>query len=681
MKKIALLIGVNDYKHESEIGALRGCVNDTKIMARVLKRRFGFAKEDITFLWNEEATRDSIIKELKRIVENCESNDTIVFYFSGHGTRRIAREANKPDNLDETIMPYDTRFESAIHRDIRDSELRNWMALLMEKAADVHLFLDCCHSGSLVRGGEDGRNGRKNKGIDTDRRREISSTSVESPAPPQRSNPDAFPAPLVDWQSLSNFYSLLSACRRDEPAKEFPVTRDGKYHGVFTYFLVRELEQASENFTYQDVFEQLCIKIKAKSFMQSPQIEGNAARQLFSRVEAEAMKYVLVEKRSQNKAVLSAGAVHGVTTKSEWAVYPPQTKYPSPENKIGNVVIAGIDVITSDAKITQESKIHKISEGCRAVEEIHYYDEQKKSVYIDSPLSELRQIQMSELRQIQKNLAKDIKASSWLKLAETKDEADFLVSLSMNSPANDLHVEILQDGEEPFLLKMSNLDDGAPETIRRNLEKLTKYSMILELENPSSDLKDSVEFTLLQQVGKNWREAEPVYKNLPKYAEGEQIAFQIINKSSSQIYVSVLDFGLTKRISLLYPQRAASQKLASTSAARKINPEIGILKKGLLPVPNDTIILTIPNEAFITELPELNTKGGIEVFKLIVTSQETNFSFIEQTGLKTREKPETALERLIFKYSNETRTREAGFKINEQGDWFTINRGFYLCRT
>lgn len=671
MKKRALLIGVNDYQYKYEIGTLKGCVNDTKIMASVLKRRFGFAKEDITFLWNEEATRNSIIRKLNHILEHCESNDTIVFYFSGHGTRRIAKEANKPDNLDETIMPYDTRFESRIHRDIRDSELRNWMALLMKKRADVHLFFDCCHSGSIVRGGGETRNGRQNKGMDTDKLREVSSTSVES-AVQESDNTDAFPPPLVDWQSLSDFYSLLSACRRDEPAKEFPVTKDGKYHGVFTYFLVQELEKASKNFTYQDIFEQLCIKIKAKSFLQSPQIEGNAARQLFSRAEVDTMKYVIVEKRSQNKAVLSAGAAHGVTAKSEWAVYPPGTKHPSPENKIGNAVIAAVDVITSVAEITEESKLHKISEGCRAVEEIRYYKEQKKSVYINSTSSELRQIEAI--------IAKDIKASSWLKPDGTKDEADFIISLSTDESANEIQVEILQEGEEPFLLKMPNLDTGSLGNIRRNLEKLTKYSMILELENPLSDLKDSVEFTLLQKVGGKWREAEPVYKNLPKYVEAEQIAFQVTNNSPSRIYVSVLDLGLTKRISLLYPQRAASQNLAPTSAARKLNPGLGILTKGVLPIPNDTIILVIPAEAFIAELPGLNKEGGMEVFKLMVTTKQTNFGFIEQSGVKTREKTESALEQLLYKYLNETKTREAEFKISEPGDWFTINRGFYLCK-
>lgn len=671
MKKRALLIGVNEYQYKNEIRTLNGCVNDTKIMASVLKRRFGFAKEDLTFLRNEEATRASIIKELKQILEDCESNDTIVFYFSGHGTRRIAKEANKPDNLDETIMPYDTRFDYRIHRDIRDSELRNWMALLMKNNADVHIFLDCCYSGSLVRGGGRAGKSQHNRGIDTDILRDVSSNTTEIVG--QESGfTDAFPPSQIDWQSLSDFYSLLSACRRNEPAKEFSAFGDGKYHGVFTYFLVQELEKASKNFTYQDVFEQVCIEVKAKSFLQSPQIEGNTARRIFSRIEIDTMNYVVVEKRSQNEAVLSAGAVHGITSKSKWAIYLPGTKHPSPENKIGNAVITEVDVINSVAKITEKSKLHKISEGCRAVEEIRYYEDKKKSVHLTAVSRELQQIAAL--------IAKDIKKSAWLKLSETENEVDFSVDLSNAKSAKEIRVEILQKGEEPFLLKIPDLDIGALQNICRNLEKLTKYSMVLELKNPLSDLRDSIKFTLLQRVRGKWQEAEPIYQNLPKYIEGEQIAFQVTNNSPKQIYVSILDLGLTKRISLLYPQKAASQSLAPRSAATQLNPNLGVLTKGILPIPNDMIFLVIPSEAFITKLSGLNKKGSIEVFKLFVTTKQTNFSFIEQGGIKTREKPESALEQLLYKYLNETKTREAGFKTSEQGDWFTINRGFYLCK-
>lgn len=686
MKKRALLIGINNYQYKNEIGGLQGCVNDTELMSSVLQSNFGFGKDDIIFLWNEEATKEGIVIQLKRILEDCESDDTIVFYFSGHGTRRKAREANKPDNFDETILPHDTRLEAHISRDIHDSELRNWMALLTEKTSDIHLFLDCCHSGSMVRDGKELGNIRNVRGIYTDELREISSTPLKIPVQPDSY---LFPPPAIDWSSISDFYSMLTACGKDERAKEFPVTINGKskYHGAFTYFLVQELVKAPARFTYQDIFEQICIRMKAvSSLSQSAQIEGNSARQPFSNVEINTMKYVPVDNHDRDEITLSAGMIHGLTVDSEWAVYEPGTKYPSPEEKLGNVKIVEVDVITSTAKIMKGNKTHKISAGCRAVEEIHYYKDQKKSVYIDSPLT--------ELREIEKIITTDVKKSSWLRLTHTKIGADFIVALSKSGSAgkiaDKIQAEIIQvngKDDEQVLLEMLNLPRDGCKKIRQNLEKMSKYFMILNLENsssnflkvkdPSSDLKELVEFTLLQKVNGEWQKAEPAYRNLPKYAEGEQIAFQVINKSSIPIYVSVLDLGLTKRISLLYPQKDASEKIAQGAGQKK--PDRGILRKGLIPIPNDTITLCIPADAFITELPGINKKGGVEVFKLMITTKQTNFSFIEQTGLKSRGRPESALEDLFYKYLAEMRTRDAEFKIAKQDDWFTINRAFYLC--
>jgi hypothetical protein len=677
MKKRALLIGINNYQYKNEIGGLQGCVNDTELMASVLQRKFGFGKDDITFLWNEKATKDGIVIQLRRILEDCESNDTIVFYFSGHGTRRKAREANKPDNFDETILPHDTRAEPYLSRDIHDSELRNWMALLTEKTSNIHIFFDCCHSGSMVRDGKECVNVRNVRGIVTDELREISTTPVKIPVQPDSS---LFSAPAVDWSSLSDFYSMLTACGKDERAKEFPVPVNGnsKYHGAFTYFLVQELEKAPAKFTYQDIFEQLCIAMKAKSSLsQSAQIEGNSARQPFSSVEINTMKYVPVENRAQDKIILSAGMIQGLTVNSEWAVYEPGAKYPSPEEKLGNVKIVDVDVISSTAKIMKGNKTHKISAGCRAVEEIHYYKDQKKSVYIDSPLT--------GLREIEKIVATDVKASSWLRLTNTKVGANFIVALSMPGSAGKIagkvRAEILQvNGEDDaqVLLEMPNLNRDGFGKIRQNLEKLSKYFMILNLENSSSNLKELVEFTLLQKVKGKWQKAEPVYRNLPKYVEGEQIAFQVVNKSSIPIYVSVLDLGLTKRISLLYPQKDASEKIAQGAGQK--NPDRGILRKGLIPIANDTMTLSIPTDTFLSKLPGINKKGGVEVFKLMITTGQTNFSFIQQAGLKSRGTPKSALEDLFYKYLAEMRTRDAEFDIAKQDDWFTINRAFYLCK-
>ena len=76
MKKIALVIGINDYNHFEK---LDNSINDAVDMSSFLKKN-GF---DVTVLYDlKKAELESAIKEYKEKIDN----DTIaVFYYSGHG--------------------------------------------------------------------------------------------------------------------------------------------------------------------------------------------------------------------------------------------------------------------------------------------------------------------------------------------------------------------------------------------------------------------------------------------------------------------------------------------------------------------------------------------------------------------------------------------------------------------
>jgi hypothetical protein len=674
MKKSALLVGINNYLHFESRG-LKGCVNDTEIVAFVLKTHFGFRSDEITLLSDHEATRHAIVQELKRILETCESNDTIVFYFSGHGSRRQSGDPNKMDGVEETIITHDSGLGPSMDRDIRDSDFRDWIALLAKKTSNIHLFFDSCHSGSMTRDGFTIGSG-KARGIETDESREISLSHVER-SPRRLEYAGIFSSfskdsPKGNWLSLSDHYSLLTACRKNELAKECEIVENGTrtYYGAFTYFLMREIIR-SKNCTYQDVFEQLQLAIRAESFSQTPQIEGVKTRRPFDHGEIETMKYVLVAERSKDKIALAAGAVHGLTANSEWSVYEPGTKLPLPENKIGYARIVNVGVITTKAKIIKEDNVRQISPGCRAVEEIHYHKNEKKSVYIDAFAS--------ELKQIKENIARDIQASSWIKLVNTKDEADFIVSISMKrskkEAADKLHVDILQADNESILLKMPALGGNEFRKVSETLEKLGRYSVISALENPSSKLAGLIDFTLFQKIKGEWRKAEPVYNNLPQFVEGEQIAFQVRNRSTIPLYVGVLDLGLTKNITLLFPNKAANDRIGAKTGS---NENLGILKAGM--ESEGPITLSIPGETFLHEFPDINKKGGLEIFKLIVTTDQTSLSFNEQPGLTTRGSSDSPLEELLNRYSGNMQTWEAKIETGDQTDWFAINRGFYLFK-
>ena len=118
--KWALLIGINAYPNLTKFEQLKGCVNDARLMAGVLKDRFGFPEDHVTVLEEAEATRAGILAALDALAERAGTDDIVVLYYAGHGSQITDLEGDEPDGLDETIVPYDGVRESGPNTDITD---------------------------------------------------------------------------------------------------------------------------------------------------------------------------------------------------------------------------------------------------------------------------------------------------------------------------------------------------------------------------------------------------------------------------------------------------------------------------------------------------------------------------------------------------------------------------------
>lgn len=75
-KKLALVIGTNDYKSEN---SLQSPVNDAQDVHEKLETMYF----DVTQVLN--ATLNDMKLSLETFAERIESNDIVVFYFAGHG--------------------------------------------------------------------------------------------------------------------------------------------------------------------------------------------------------------------------------------------------------------------------------------------------------------------------------------------------------------------------------------------------------------------------------------------------------------------------------------------------------------------------------------------------------------------------------------------------------------------
>ena len=81
-RRFAFLVGIDNYANGLQ--PLQGCVTDVALQKEVLEHRFGFS--EIVTLTDREASREAIERTfMEAIVDRVDSNDSVVFHFSGYG--------------------------------------------------------------------------------------------------------------------------------------------------------------------------------------------------------------------------------------------------------------------------------------------------------------------------------------------------------------------------------------------------------------------------------------------------------------------------------------------------------------------------------------------------------------------------------------------------------------------
>ncbi len=85
-RRKALLIGINYFNQRGE---LRGCINDVRNMSAYLNENFGYAREDMVILTDDQQnpmsqpTKANILRAMHWLVKDARPNDSLFFHFSG----------------------------------------------------------------------------------------------------------------------------------------------------------------------------------------------------------------------------------------------------------------------------------------------------------------------------------------------------------------------------------------------------------------------------------------------------------------------------------------------------------------------------------------------------------------------------------------------------------------------
>ncbi|KAK4960400.1 Ca(2+)-dependent cysteine protease [Elasticomyces elasticus] len=148
-RRKALLIGINYF---SQRGQLRGCINDVKNMSTYLNQHFGYKREDMVTLTDDQQsamsqpTKANILRAMHWLVKDARPNDSLFFHYSGHGGQTKDLDGDEEDGYDEVIYPVD--FRQAGH--IVDDEMHRVMVSPLQPGVRLTAIFDSCHSGSAL---------------------------------------------------------------------------------------------------------------------------------------------------------------------------------------------------------------------------------------------------------------------------------------------------------------------------------------------------------------------------------------------------------------------------------------------------------------------------------------------------------------------------------------------------
>ena len=151
-KAIALVVGLTrvdrnatDYnkfrtdRDQERRDGIGGCKDDADRMETLLNKK-GF---DINKLLNEQATRESILKNINDAASSLYNGDLFVFFFSGHGDQVLDKNGDENDKQDEALAAFD--------RQIIDDELPPLWAKF-RPGVRILMISDTCNSGTIFRG-------------------------------------------------------------------------------------------------------------------------------------------------------------------------------------------------------------------------------------------------------------------------------------------------------------------------------------------------------------------------------------------------------------------------------------------------------------------------------------------------------------------------------------------------
>jgi len=223
-RRVGVFIGVSQYVDE-RIRDLRVCHRDASEVAKVLRQHGQIGQGWV--LLDEQATRGAIEQTIRsKVAAATRPGDSVIIYWSGHGSRCADDGGDEQDGFDEFLVPHDGNLDSVatIRKTmIMDDTFGRWIQELDGRR--VVIVLDTCHSGGQSSG--------------------------------QKSIPTAFDFLDGELTRIKDIGQRDTALLASSTSSQVSFERKEADLSTMTYFLVEQLRTAQGPVTLTETFGQL----------------------------------------------------------------------------------------------------------------------------------------------------------------------------------------------------------------------------------------------------------------------------------------------------------------------------------------------------------------------------------------------------------------------------------------
>lgn len=617
----ALLIGVDCYlpnrlPNGGSYHSLNGCVRDIRHVEEYLTSRLRLPRERILKLTASNAagdfpaepagqwpTYENMAAQFQQLTALAQAGDQVYIHYSGHGGRAstIYPGLKGAGGLDEALVPANIGNPGA--RYLRDVELAYLLRAMVDKGLIVTVVLDSCHSGGATRGMA-AAVARGISEIDTTPRPAdslIAPTWQLAALWQAEASATRAAKPASGWLLEPKGYTLFAACRASESAYEYPFNGNEK-NGALTYWLLDSLRQAGPGFSAKVIFDRILAKVHGQFDRQTPQLQGEGNRPVFSSNWIQPFYAVpLLKVDPTGRVLLNAGEAHGLQTGAQFAIYPASADFSQETQRLALAEVDQIGPVDAWATIFERYSFltAPIEPGCQAV-----------------------LLNVANVRQ--KRTVAVVIEDPWLR---EKMEATILhecrgfVTLARQGEAVDFQVAINDEQEielwDPAGAALPNLrpavkitDAQAFAQIAARLVHLAKYRNVQDLDMPDPAMRAKLEVELAGAVSAAESGGAPIFQ------PGDRVKLRIKNTQQPNpanpndpariLNVTVLDLGADWGITQIYPAEAGV--FEPLDPGQMIEPEF---------------------EAY---LPEGYTES-LDVIKVFATRTTTSFRWLELPAL------------------------------------------------